>query len=219
MDRMSDAEVMDRILYRDALIIGFNKPTGIPVHPANHAKHNLEQYFALLQFGLPNPPVLGHRLDLGTSGCLLLARNKEAARRLQQMFSEGLIEKSYVAVVEGTIAKSEGRIDTPLSKLSSQKNHWWMKADPKGAISAITDFKVLKHQDDKTWLLLKPLTGRTHQLRVHCQSLGHPIIGDYIYGSAAKNVPLHLHAQSISVPLYKKKAPVLIEASWPDHMK
>lgn len=219
MDKMSDAEVSSRIIYRDGLIIGFDKPTGIPVHPANTAKHNLEQYFPKLQFGLPNLPALGHRLDLGTSGCLLLARNKEAARRLQTLFTNGLIKKTYVAVLKGLVDKDEGRIDVPLAKLSAQKNHWWMKADPEGGVSAITDFKVLKRKDNKTWIELKPLTGRTHQLRVHCQYLGFPILGDYIYGEASEKMPLHLHSFRIEVPLYPKKLPVMIEAPWPDHIK
>lgn len=219
MEKMSESELLGRILYRDALIIGFNKPSGIPVHKANTARHNLEQYFPQLQFGLPNPPALGHRLDLGTSGCLLLARNKEAARRLQAMFQEGLIKKTYIAVVLGIVEQDEGRIDTPLSKLSPQKNHWWMKADKDGSISAVTDFQVLKRDDGKTWLKLNPLTGRTHQLRVHCQALGFPIIGDYIYGDkGASPMPLHLHSESIEVPLYKKKPPVVIKAPWPEHL-
>jgi tRNA pseudouridine32 synthase/23S rRNA pseudouridine746 synthase len=217
MDRMSDQEVLERILYRDALIIGFNKPSGIPVHPANKAKHNLEQYFSLLQFGLPNPPALGHRLDLGTSGCLLLARNKEAAHRLQIMFTNKLIKKTYVAVVEGLVKLDEGRIDIPLSKRSAEKKHWWMKADPMGNISAITDYQVIKRDNNKTWLRLWPLTGRTHQLRVHCQALGTPIIGDYIYGNKS-SLPLHLHAEQIIVPLYPKKDPIVIEALWPAHI-
>lgn len=219
LDKMSEAEVMERILYRDGLIIGFNKPTGIPVHPANTAKHNLEQYFPMLQFGLPHPPALGHRLDLGTSGCLLLARNKEAARRLQIMFTEGVIKKTYVAVVRGEVPQDEGRIDIPLAKLSTQKNHWWMKADPHGKITALTDYQVLKRENNKTWLMLRPHTGRTHQLRVHCQALGFPIIGDYIYGDEKEKTSLHLHAQTIEVPLYPKKPSIVIEAPWPEHIK
>ncbi len=221
-NRMSDQEVLERVIYRDGMILGFNKPSGIPVHPANGGKHNLEQYFHLLQFGLPKLPALAHRLDLGTSGCLILARHAESARRLQIMFSEGRIKKTYIAMVQGLVPDDQGRIDIPLSKQSPEKKHWWMKADPYGAISAITDYEVIKRDQAITWLKLSPITGRTHQLRVHCAHLGFPILGDYIYGAdteAAKREKLHLHAQSIEIPLYPKKAPLQIEAPLPEHMQ
>lgn len=215
---MTDEEVVNRIIYRDAMILVLNKPHGIAVHPANGSVHNLEQYFHLLQFGLPHPPVLAHRLDLGTSGCLVLARHKEAARRLQVMFTDGHIKKSYVAVVRGTVEQDEGRIDVPLSKQSPQKNHWWMKADPEGGISALTDYQVIKRENDRTWLRLIPHTGRTHQLRVHCKVLQTPILGDYIYGEE-DDKPLHLHAHTIAIPLYKNKPALLITAPFPTHMQ
>lgn len=221
LDRMSTEELHSRILYRDALILVLNKPSGIPVHPANGSKHNLEQYFSELQFGLPRPPALAHRLDLGTSGCLVLARHAEAARRLGELFSAGHIKKSYHAVVMGHVLADEGRIDIPLSKLSDSKKHWWMKADPKGTITALSEYRVIKRLSDKTVLELRPHTGRTHQLRVHCAALGHPIIGDYIYGphgEQAKLEKLHLHAERIEIPLYPKKPALIIEAPWPAHM-
>lgn len=220
-DRMSDQEVLDRVIYRDALILGFNKPSGIPVHPANGSVHNLEQYFHLLQYGLPKKPALAHRLDLGTSGCLILARHAESARRLLTLFSEGHIKKTYIAKVHGLVPNNSGRIDVPLSKQSPEKKHWWMKADPEGSLNAVTDYEVMKREDSVTWLKLFPHTGRTHQLRVHCAYLGFPIIGDYIYGpegEAAKQQKLHLHAYSIEIPLYPKKPALKIEAPLPSHM-
>lgn len=217
---MSDQEVLDRLIYRDGLILGFNKPSGIPVHPAGGSKHNLEQYFHLLQFGLPKAPALAHRLDLGTSGCLVLARNKESARRLLHLFSESLVKKIYVAKVHGHVKDDAGRIDVPMSKQSPEKKHWWMKADPEGTLTALSDYRVIKREGNYSWLELSPHTGRTHQLRVHCAYLGHPIVGDYIYGDdkeAAKQSHLHLHAQSIELPLYPKKVPLKIEAPLPEH--
>lgn len=218
MKRMTNEELLERIIYRDALILILNKPSGIAVHPANGSKHNLEQYFHLLQFGLPSMPALAHRLDLGTSGCLVLARHKEAARRLQVMFTDGRVKKKYIAMVHGNVAEDSGRIDIPLTKQSPQKNHWWMKADPNGEISALTDFEVIKRAEHYTWLKLTPHTGRTHQLRVHCQALGHPIVGDYIYGNE-NDKPLHLHAESIELPLYKNKPPLIVHAPLPPHMQ
>jgi len=220
-ERLNPTELHERILYRDALILVLNKPAGIPVHPAGGSRHNLEQYFHELQFGLPKAPVLAHRLDLGTSGCLVLARHSEAARRLGELFASGAVKKTYHAIVDGLVSQEEGRIDIPLAKLSPSKKHWWMKADPLGNISALTDYRVLKRLENKTWLELTPHTGRTHQLRVHCAALGHPIVGDYIYGTdpeKAKLENLYLHARTIEFSLYPKKPPLKIEAPWPDHI-
>ncbi|MBX9805956.1 MAG: RNA pseudouridine synthase [Alphaproteobacteria bacterium] len=219
---MNPEEIIKRILYRDALILVLDKPSGIAVHTANGGLHNLERYFPALQFGLPNPPTLGHRLDRGTSGCLILARHKEAARRLGVLFAENRIKKSYWAVVSGRFSEDEGRIDLPLSKQSSSRKHWWMKVDQENGVSAITDYRVLGRGDGLTWLELTPQTGRTHQLRVHCAALGHPILGDYIYGPDQEGIPkdgLHLHARSLEIPLYPKKAPIPVAAMPPLQMQ
>jgi 23S rRNA-/tRNA-specific pseudouridylate synthase len=138
------------------------------------------------------------------------------------LFSTGTIKKTYHAVVVGVVERDFGRIDVPLAKQSELKKHWWMKADPNGAISACTDFRVLKRLQHHTLLELTPHTGRTHQLRVHCSAIGHHIVGDYIYGTnpeEAKKQTLFLHANNIEIPLYPKKAPLQITAPWPEHMK
>lgn len=218
---MTPDGIINTILYRDALILVLDKPAGIAVHTANGGLNNLERYFPALQFGLPNPPTLGHRLDLGTSGCLVLARHRQAAQRLRVLFSENLIKKTYWAVVQGDFPQDKGRIDLPLSKQSTSKRHWWMKPDPDGGISAITDYRVLGRGDGLTWLNLSPQTGRTHQLRVHCAAQGHPIIGDYIYGSMGETSAkdqMNLHARSLEIPLYPKKAAIHVEAPPPTHM-
>jgi tRNA pseudouridine32 synthase/23S rRNA pseudouridine746 synthase len=220
--RLNQSEIQSLILHRDGLILVLNKPTGLPVHNAGGSNHNLEQYFSHLQFGLPNPPILAHRLDLGTSGCLVLARNLYAAQRMQALFTQGEVQKTYIAHVFGEVAEDHGHINVPLSKLSELKKHWWMKADPKGKISAHTEYKVLRRGQGFTELLLIPHTGRTHQLRVHCAHLGHPIVGDYIYGPDAakqKQTNLHLHSRSIEFKLYPRKAPLYFEAPLPEHMK
>jgi RluA family pseudouridine synthase len=220
--RLSAEELHNRILYRDALILVLNKPSGIAVHAAGGSKHNLEQYFHELCFGLPKAPVLAHRLDLGTSGCLILARHAESARRLGDLFTKGIIKKSYNALVEGLVSEDHGFIDIPLAKLSLEKKHWWMKADPHGPLEARSEYRVIKRLKNSTLLELIPHTGRTHQLRVHCASLGHPIKGDYIYGpnkEEAKLMHLCLHASTLEIPLYPKKAPLYIKAPWPMHFE
>jgi len=219
---MTPDEIINRLLYRDALILVLDKPPGIAVHTANGGVHNLERYFPALQFGLPNPPTLGHRLDRGTSGCLILARHRQAAQRLGELFKTNAIKKSYWAIVKGLVAQDEGRIDLPLSKQSQSRKHWWMKVDQENGIHAVTDYRVLGRGDDITWLELTPQTGRTHQLRVHCAAIGHPILGDYIYdpsGETPEKMPLYLHARSLEIPLYPKKPPILVEADPPPHME
>jgi RluA family pseudouridine synthase len=219
--RLSEQDVQASILYRDGLILIINKPSGIPVHNAGGSNHNLEQYFHILQFGLPKPPTLAHRLDLGTSGCLALARNAHGARVMQQLFTEGRIKKTYIADVRGLVKEDTGHITVPLSKISQEKKHWWMKADPLGSITAHTEFQVISRHEQNTRLRLIPHTGRTHQLRVHCASIGHPIIGDYIYGEDQhfeSGFFLHLHAQIIEIPLYPKKLPIRVSAPLPSHM-
>ncbi|MBY0281150.1 MAG: RNA pseudouridine synthase [Alphaproteobacteria bacterium] len=212
-------ELLERILYRDAMMLVLNKPAGIAVHPGFGKKQNLQSFFNDLQFGLPNPPALAHRLDAATSGCLVLGRHRQALNRLGDMFANGKIEKTYWAVVKGGPTEKAGRIDISLSKQSAHSHRWWMKADPNGQ-QAITDYRVLGETEDLTWLELKPLTGRTHQLRVHCQAMGWPIVGDMIYGGDATDFDaLHLHARAIHIPLYPKKDPVFVEASPPIHME
>jgi RluA family pseudouridine synthase len=219
---MTPDEIINRILYRDALIIVLDKPAGIAVHTANGGLHNLERFFPALQFGLPNPPTLGHRLDRGTSGCLILARHRQAAQRLGVLFKTNAIKKSYWALVKGHVEQDEGRIELPLSKQSPSRKHWWMKVDKENGVNAITDYRVLGRGDDITWLELIPQTGRTHQLRVHCSAIGHPIIGDYIYdssGETPEKAPLLLHARSLEIPLYPKKPSITVEALPPLHME
>ncbi len=218
--RFLENEILDLVMYRDALILVLNKPSGLAVHNAGGSQHNLEQYFDWLRYGLKQKPHLAHRIDRGTSGCLLLARNTHAARVMLELFSSGAVKKTYIARVHGQIALDQGVIDVPLAKLSPEKKHWWMKADPDGPLKSLTEYRVLKRDGQKTLVELIPHTGRTHQLRVHCAYLGHPIIGDYIYGKNTEEdqkSPLHLHAKTLTVPLYKNKAPLVFEAPLPGH--
>lgn len=218
VDRLSETDLLQRVLYRDGLILVVNKPAGLAVHKGGPSIHNLEQYFHWLTFGLPNAPVLAHRLDRGTSGCLVLARHARAARMMQELFTAGHIKKTYFAWVHGTVAPDEGRIDRALKRMTPEKWNWRMKADPLGQ-AAITDFQVVTRTNASTLLKLMPHTGRTHQLRVHCKELGHPILGDAVYAGDLPFVSkLHLHAAHIEIPLYPKKASLTISAPWPEHM-
>jgi tRNA pseudouridine32 synthase/23S rRNA pseudouridine746 synthase len=216
-------DLQNRVLFRDKLIIVINKPAGIPVHPGPSGGPSLEDYFDALKFDLPHAPWLAHRLDRDTSGCLILGRQKKALRRLGRLFETGGITKTYWAIVHGGPKEDSGIIDGYLEKIKTPKG-WYMKVSGKNENSqtAVTEWKVMKRDADWSWLELHPKTGRTHQIRIHCQSLGCPVIGDWVYGPQAKDgetLPLlHLHARSIDIPLYEDQLPLHIEAPAPGHM-
>jgi tRNA pseudouridine32 synthase / 23S rRNA pseudouridine746 synthase len=228
---LSAEEIQARVLHRDGLMLVIDKPAGLPVHRGPKGGANLESSFDALRFGLPRPPVLAHRLDKDTSGCLLLGRHRKATASLGLLFKHGKISKTYWAVVEGGPAEGEGIIELPLGRLNTERG-WWQKPDPDGQ-KAVTNWKVLGRADGLAWLAMEPLTGRTHQLRVHAAAMGWPIVGDTIYGTQAslrrlrneKHIPrsgeprLHLHARELVIPISRSKEPVLVTAPAPLHMQ
>jgi tRNA pseudouridine32 synthase / 23S rRNA pseudouridine746 synthase len=215
---MNPEEIVARLLYRDGLMLVIDKPAGFAVHKGPKGGESLEDYFGALRFGLPRAPALAHRLDRDTSGCLVLGRHRKALAELGRLFKAGKVGKTYWAVVEGGPAEDEGRIDLPLGRKDATRG-WWMKHDPQGQ-PATTTWKVMGRAGPLAWLALEPLTGRTHQLRVHCAAKGWPIVGDSIYGTAprAGGPPLHLHSREIVVPLYKNREPIRVSAPVPLHI-
>ena len=210
---MNDIALEERVLYRDGLVLVIDKPAGLPVHAGPRGGPNLEARFGELRFGLPRPPHLAHRLDRDTSGCLVLGRHPKALRRLGALFAEGRVEKLYWAIVEGVPEPPQGRIEASLAK-AAHGGGWRMRVDPKGQPAA-TEYRVLGTGAGRAWLELKPLTGRTHQVRVHCAALGTPVAGDPVYGKAAAGQPLLLHACSVMVPLYPGRPPIAVTAPPP----
>lgn len=220
---MKQEEIEARLLHRDGLILIVDKPAGLPVHRGPKGGENFEQAFEHLRFGLPRRPALAHRLDRDTSGCLVLGRHHKALEKLGKLFKQGRIEKTYWAVVEGAPA-DEGEIDMPLGRLDATRG-WWMKPDPEG-LPARTRWRVLGRgaradSPPLAFLELTPLTGRTHQLRVHCAASGFPILGDAVYGAAPRfgGPMLHLHARRVVVPMQAGRPPVVATAPVPDHMR
>ena len=216
--------MVSRLLYRDGLVLVIDKPAGFAVHRGPKGGESLEDYFGALRFGLPRAPALAHRLDRDTSGCLVLGRHHKALAQLGKLFKIGAIDKTYWTVVEGGPDADQGEIALPLGRLDVSRG-WWMKHDPAGQ-PAVTKWQVMGRNplgEGKllAWLALEPLTGRTHQLRVHCAAMGWPILGDAIYGNAPRQggPPLHLHARDIVVPLYKNRPPVGATAPVPEHMR
>jgi tRNA pseudouridine32 synthase/23S rRNA pseudouridine746 synthase len=231
--RATEEDILARVLYRDGLMLVIDKPAGLSVHRGPKGGPSLEDWFDALRYGLPRPPALAHRLDRETSGCLVLGRHRKALAHLSLLFKHRRVGKTYWAVVEGGPAEDEGIIDMPLGRLDPDFG-WWMKPDPQGQ-PAVSHWKVLGRAADRalSWLALEPVTGRTHQLRVHCAARGFPIFGDDIYGNEAsqrrarqiKFVPradapgLQLHAREIVVPISKNKEPVRVTAPVPLHLR
>lgn len=223
---LAETDLPVPLLYRDAMMLVLDKPAGLPVHRGPQAKRReipvLTDYLDALRFGLPRRPELAHRLDKDTSGCLVLGRHPRAMAELNQMFRDGRIDKTYWAIVQDGPEEEQGLIDLPLARRDPDRG-WWMKIDPAGLPSQ-TRYTVLGRGTlggaPIAWLAMEPLTGRTHQLRVHCQASGWPMLGDEIYGDAPREggPGLHLHARAITIPLYRKRDPIRVEAPPPPHM-
>jgi tRNA pseudouridine32 synthase / 23S rRNA pseudouridine746 synthase len=171
-----------------------NKPAGLASHPGPRGGASAEDFFPLLS-RRKDGPWLAHRLDAGTSGCLLIALRKNLLISAQKAFAEGRAGKVYWAVIAGSPAANSGVIDAPLRKITSPAG-WRMVADAKGD-PALTEWRVLGRADGISWLELRPRTGRTHQLRVHCPLIAGPILGDPVYGQAGGG--LHLLARGIEM--------------------
>jgi tRNA pseudouridine32 synthase/23S rRNA pseudouridine746 synthase len=207
-------DILARILHADAEVVVLDKPGGLPVHAGAKIQQHLEELLALLDFGPGGPPRLVHRLDKDTSGCLVLGRTDAAVAALGRLFRLRKVDKAYWAVVAGVPERPEGRLDLPLRKVAGETGPR-MVVDAAGR-PALTDYRVLARSDRLAWLELRPLTGRTHQLRAHCAALGTPILGDPIYGPVRPApYPLHLHARAIRIPLDAGGVPLVAVAPVP----
>lgn len=203
--------VAPSVLFRDQRFVVLDKPAGLPVHAGPSRGCSVEDWFPLLSRRKAGP-WLAHRLDADTAGCLLIALLRAALIEAQGLFASGAVRKTYWAVVAGGVEQDQGSIAAPLRRVSD-KSGWRMIVDPKAGQDAVTDWGVLGRGEGKTWLELHPSTGRTHQIRVHCASLGTPILGDERYGNAGGG--LHLLARAIHLPL---DPPVDATAAPPPHM-
>ncbi len=223
-------EVERLVLYRDERLIVLDKPSGLPSQGGPGISCHLDMMLEGLRAGGQDRPRLVHRLDRDTSGVIVIARTPGVAAKLAAAFRSRAVDKFYWAVVVGRPVPVEGRIEAELVKVDGFRGERAAVAgeyDTEVA-SSITDFRTLDHAARKlAWLELRPLTGRTHQLRVHCASIGAPILGDATYGVEKEGrnsaivdglgEQLHLHARRIELP-HPDGGTLAVEAALPPHM-
>jgi len=207
----------ERILFIDGEAIVIDKPAGLSVDPPRNGGDSVTARLGDLKLGFQREPVAIHRLDRDTSGCLLLARNPKAVKRFQQAFEGGLVEKTYLAAVDGIPPGADGIIELPLAKVSTAKDGWRMVPD-NGGKPARTAWRLVGERDGQSLVEFRPLTGRTHQIRVHAaRGLGAAIIGDPIYSELGDDPeqPMLLHSWKLTVPR-SGKPPIHVVAPVPD---
>jgi 23S rRNA pseudouridine1911/1915/1917 synthase len=189
----------------DFLII--NKPAGLVVHPPEQTFTDIaltdwlvQEFPEIIDVGDPLRPGIVHRLDRNTSGLMIIARTNTAYQTFVQMFKDRKINKTYIALVMGHPEQS-GTIDYAIGRHPVQKNIMHaFTAIPENSCArdAITHFKVVQYFQNYSLVELHPKTGRTHQIRVHCKAIGHPLLGDTVYGTVSKKIDYHaLHAQNL----------------------
>ncbi|MCF8473750.1 MAG: RluA family pseudouridine synthase [Emcibacter sp.] len=194
------------ILYQDKDIVVLNKPSGLLSVPGR--KETMKDSLSLrVQEKFPSATVV-HRLDMDTSGIMIMALNKKAHRHISMQFEKRYTEKSYIAHLYGIVEQDEGEIDQPL--MLDWPNRPLHIVDVVNGKQALTRWKVLKRGKNYTRVAFYPVTGRTHQLRVHALTIGHPILGDTLYAhqkalSMTDRLMLHAEMLTITHPYTKEK--------------
>ncbi|MEM8914372.1 MAG: RluA family pseudouridine synthase [Pseudomonadota bacterium] len=218
------ADLRKQILFEDAALIILNKPAGLAVQGGSKTDSHVDGALdGLVEPGAERPRLV-HRLDKDTSGVLLLAKTRAAATALTSAFRSSDVEKEYWAICAGAPDRESGLIDLPLAKRGSAGGEKVI-GDEDGK-KALTDMRLVVHAGGKiSWLALRPLTGRTHQLRVHCEAIGCPILGDGKYGGSNafptgthRIDRLHLHARRLKFRHPASGRPVEFISPLPGHM-
>jgi 23S rRNA pseudouridine955/2504/2580 synthase len=223
----SAGSLRDFVLHMDASVIVLNKPSGLATQGGSGLTRHIDGMLDSLSFGKKQRPRLVHRLDRDTSGVLLIARTVPAAAALAQSLRRRDAQKIYWALVRGVPKKPRGTIKIALARKGARGVDERMAAagrDEEGARHAMTDYVVLGHAGTElSWIAAKPVTGRTHQVRVHLASLGTPIVGDFKYGGTEARGrgdienKLHLHARAIDIA-HPDGGRLAVTAPLPPHM-
>ncbi len=211
------------IVFENGDLLIINKPAGMVVHPSpGHAQgtlvHGILAYHPDLEgVGGERRPGIVHRLDKDTSGLLLVAKNDRAHRWLQEQFRTRQVQKTYLALVDGHPPTPQGRIEAPIGRDPAHRQRMSVLPPGKGR-EAITEYRVRELFRQHALLEVHPLTGRTHQIRVHMAFLGCPIVGDTLYGHRRPSLPLQrhfLHAARLTLRLPGEREPRTFEAPLP----
>ncbi|MFQ5643081.1 MAG: pseudouridine synthase [Thiogranum sp.] len=204
------------LLYRDDALLVLNKPSGLLSVPGRGASRQ-DCMATRVQAGYPGALTV-HRLDMETSGLMVMALDKPVQRKLSLLFQDRVVQKRYIAVVDGCMQSSRGEIDLPL--VADWPNRPRQKVDRVNGKPSTTRFRVVGRDRDNnsTRVELRPVTGRTHQLRVHLRALGHGILGDRLYAdgnAATRSDRLMLHADSLAFPHPHTREPMKFECTAP----
>jgi 23S rRNA pseudouridine1911/1915/1917 synthase len=220
------------VVYEDSRVIVVDKAQGMVVHPGAGNSGGTLANALLFRRGWQGGgiaakngtssggwqrPGIVHRLDKDTSGVMIAAWDDEALAFLSDQFKRRRVRKTYVAIVQGVPPETSGRIETLISRDSRDRKRFAVSAD-RGK-SALTRYRVIRSWKGHSLVLLRPRTGRTHQLRVHLRYLGHPITGDPVYGYRDTGFPeatLMLHAKSLSITLPGEERPAVFKSPLPD---
>lgn len=202
------------ILYQDDCLVIVNKPAGLPVHQTVDPLRPHLLALIQKQLNLDKAPILFHRLDVDTTGVLVMGIDDSINRYMTDLFRERRVKKLYQCVVDGRWPEHVTEVKTFIKKIAGGKYRNFNKGSTKEF--AHTKFKVLKCDGGQTLLECELITGKTHQIRLHCQSFQHPILGDKIYGSEATHT-IALHSQSIEFKHPKTSTTVFQSAELPKH--
>lgn len=204
-DRIKDL-LQSSIIHEDDGLIVLNKPAGIAVHGGSGVSWGVIEALRAMRPEAKHLELV-HRLDKETSGCLMVAKKRSRLKKLHEQFVSGQIRKTYLALVDGRWKGKFHRIEAPLQKFSEQGGERFVKVSSEGKPSC-TEFALIRHFAEATLVEASPLTGRTHQIRVHALFAGHPIVGDEKYASKESlrhfrslgASRMFLHAKALAIP-------------------
>lgn len=226
IDPNAAADLKAMTIYEDDDFIALNKPFGLAVQGGVHTQRHIDgMLVALVKNG--ERPRLVHRLDKDTGGLLIVARTRKAAQTLTDAFKSHAVDKTYWALAAGAPYPREGTISMPIAKrmvrVKTGEQERVVPHDGDDAKKALTDYQVMEEAGPVTFLAMRPITGRTHQLRVHAAAIGCPIVGDGKYGGAAAHIEgvspkLHLFCRSMTFPHPRTRRPMTLTAPLAGHM-